>query len=100
MMFGQRLVCRVVPVSQQHPQLFKGANKKFRVVPRQAIEAERHNRVRTPEEEVKRIKRLVKVDNRRKRRIEGQGIDYAYEGLSAKRQRSKPKRTTFDEDSD
>lgn len=27
MMFGQRLVCRVVPVDQQHPLLFKGANR-------------------------------------------------------------------------
>lgn len=27
MMFGQRLVCRVVPADQQHPNLWKGANR-------------------------------------------------------------------------
>lgn len=32
LMLGQKLQCRVVPVEQQHPQLWKGANRSFKKV--------------------------------------------------------------------
>ena len=35
-----------------HPQLWKGANRKFDRVPWRRIEAERHNAERTPEQQV------------------------------------------------
>ena len=36
-----------------HPQLWKGANRKFDKVPWRRIEAERHNAERTPEQQVR-----------------------------------------------
>lgn len=95
MMFGQRLVCRVVPADQQHPNLWKGANRKFKKVPWQKISADKHNRVRTPEEEVERIRKLVYKDNVRKRKLQEAGIDYEYEGLAEQRDKSRGKKIVF-----
>lgn len=95
MMFTQKLVCRVVPVSEQHPLLFKGANRTFTRVPWRKLEAERVNRVRTPEEHAKRINRLLKRDNRRERRIKEAGIDYEFKGYEDKLPKQ-PKKIKFD----
>ncbi len=52
MMFKEKLVVTVVPTQEVHPDLWKGANRKFRAYPWRKVERERHNAVRTPEEQV------------------------------------------------
>jgi len=43
----QKLVVSLVPAGEVHPELWKGANRKFARVPWRKIELERHNAERT-----------------------------------------------------
>lgn len=83
MMFKQKLRVKVVKAADLHPQLFKGANRKFRKIPRQKINTEIHNRERTAEESAARVKRHMSKDKKTKQRIKAAGIDYEYEPLEA-----------------
>ena len=82
-MFAQRLAVRVLRPAEVHPELFKGANRRFKQVPWRKIEAGRHNKERTPQEHAKRVAALLRRDRRRRQRIEDAGIDYEYDGLEA-----------------
>ncbi|KAF6257365.1 RNA-binding domain-containing protein [Scenedesmus sp. NREL 46B-D3] len=94
-MFKQKLSCRVLKQSEVHPQLFKGANRKFKKVPWKKIEAERVNKDRTPEEAAARTAALIRKDRSRAKRIAAAGIEYEYEPLEAQRPR-KARKVTFD----
>jgi len=83
MMFKQKLRVNVVKAADLHPQLFKGANKKFRAIPRQKLSRDQHNRERTAEEDRLRVKKAVAKDKQRRQRIKAAGIDYEYEPLQA-----------------
>ena len=50
----QKLVVSLVPAGEVHPELWKGANRKFARVPWRKIELERHNAERTPEQQARR----------------------------------------------
>jgi hypothetical protein len=45
---GRILRCKVIPKDQIHPELWVGANRKWRVVPRDRITREAHNKVLLP----------------------------------------------------
>lgn len=62
----QRISCRVLKPSEVHPDLWKGANRKFKVVPWQRLEEKRHNKPRTPEQHAKRVAALLRRDEKRK----------------------------------
>lgn len=81
MMFKQKLRVNVVKTADVHPLLFKGANKKFHAIPRQKLSREQHNRERTAEEDVLRVKKAIAKDKKRQQRIKAAGIDYEYEAL-------------------
>lgn len=148
-MFAQKLSVRCLKRDEVHPELFKGANRKFKQVrarvracgaciaaagawppgaslrracgaahgreesarvlgprpwqssrvvhspshtnlfptlpqiPWRKIEAERHNKPRTPQEHAKRVATLLRRDRKRQARIKEAGIDYEYDGLAA-----------------
>lgn len=82
-MFAQKLVCRLLKQDEIHPDLFKGANRTFKNKPWRAIEAERHNKERTPQEHARRVARLIRKDATRRKRIARAGIQYDYPGLQA-----------------
>ena len=52
-------------------------------MPWRKIEAERHNKARTPQEHAKRVAALLRRDRKRQERIKEAGIDYEYDGLAA-----------------
>ena len=79
MLLGQKLITRVVPKSEIHPDLFKGANRVFTKIPWHKIEEQRHNKVRSPEEEAKRASRQLRREKKRQRETAQAGIDYVYE---------------------
>jgi len=81
LMFAQRLAVRVIPASNVHPALFKGANRKFAVVPWRRVEAARANKARTPAGEAKRVGRAAGRDRARAAAIKKAGIEYEYEPL-------------------
>ena len=85
LMFGQKLVCKIVPLEEVHPHTFKGANQRFKKIPWRQIESERHNKERTKSEEAKRQKRLASKDLKRRGKIAAAGIDYEFEGYVAKK---------------
>lgn len=90
MLFGQTIKCHLVKPSEVHSALFKNANKRMKRKPWAKIEAERHNKERSPEEAQRRLARLIKKDGVRKKAIAAKGIEYEYEPLAA----AVPKRAT------
>jgi nucleolar protein 15 len=46
LLMGHILRCKVISKEEVHPQLWVGANKKFRRVPRERIERVKQNKVR------------------------------------------------------
>ncbi|CAL8463903.1 g3438 [Coccomyxa elongata] len=83
MMFKQKLSVHVMPAKDVHPDLWKGANRKFDNIPWRKIEMERHNAERTPEQQQARLERAVRRDKQRQKRLLESGIDYKYDPLEA-----------------
>lgn len=82
LMFGQKLVCRIVASEELHPHTFKGSERRFKKIPWRKIESERHNKDRTEKEEAKRQRRLAAKDRKRKAKIARAGIDYEFDGFA------------------
>ncbi|WVQ71089.1 hypothetical protein IAR50_000614 [Cryptococcus sp. DSM 104548] len=80
LLMGHLLKCHVIAADKVHPQLWAGANKKFRKVPRARVEKMRHEKERTEEEQAKADKKLLKKQNQRKSKLQKAGIDYEFEG--------------------
>ena len=81
MMFTQRLDTHIMKEEDLHPELFKGANQKFKVLPRQRLEREKLAQPKTAEQVKKNLDRLQKKDNKRRRKLEEAGIEYDFEGF-------------------
>ncbi|EPZ34447.1 Nucleotide-binding, alpha-beta plait domain-containing protein [Rozella allomycis CSF55] len=60
LMFGHVLHCKLIPKEKVHPELFVGANEVFRPLNYRKRARSEHNRIRTKEEEEKRIEKLRK----------------------------------------
>ncbi|KAL5000642.1 hypothetical protein BDV10DRAFT_31143 [Aspergillus recurvatus] len=63
LMYGHILKCKFVPSEQLHPELWKGANRRFKATPWNRIEQKRLNKGRTRENWTKNI------ENEQKRRL-------------------------------
>ena len=83
LMFSKILVAKVLPVDQVHPEMFKGANRPFKVVDRVAGVRKAHNKPRTPEQAAGREERLVKAERKKRAQLEKLGIEYAFDGYEA-----------------
>nr|ODO02597.1 nucleolar protein 15 [Cryptococcus depauperatus CBS 7855] len=80
LLLGHLLQCEVIPADKVHPQLWVGANKKFRKIPRARVELMKHDKQRTDEQKDKADKKLLKKQGQRKKKLEKAGIDYEFEG--------------------
>lgn len=96
---GHIMQCKVIPKDKVHPQLWVGANRKWRTVPPDQLTRAKHNKVRShlvlewwsgynrcwilqkrdEEEQQAATKRLLKRQNQRKRKLEDMGINYNFE---------------------
>ena len=83
LLFSKVLVAKIVPPADVHPELFKGANRPFKVVDRVASLRKLHNKARTPEQAEKREKRLLEQEKRKRKRLAEAGIDYEFGGFEA-----------------
>jgi nucleolar protein 15 len=63
LMYGHILKCKYVPQEQQHPELWKGANRRYKAVPWAKIEKQRLDRGKT------RDKWAEKIEAEKKRRL-------------------------------
>ncbi|KAJ3368882.1 hypothetical protein GGF31_006017 [Allomyces arbusculus] len=75
LLFGHVLRCRVIPRDQVHPDLFKNADRKFRIINTAAIHQRRHNTVDAKTAE-KRAKNLVTKAAKKQALLSELGIDY------------------------
>ncbi|XP_057293544.1 MKI67 FHA domain-interacting nucleolar phosphoprotein-like [Hydractinia symbiolongicarpus] len=82
LMFDRLLKCQFVPESSLHPDLWKGANKKFVWLNRRLKEKIRHNKLRSKDELKKTADRLIKKDNKRRKTFLDLGIQYEFPGYA------------------
>ncbi|EKM78131.1 hypothetical protein AGABI1DRAFT_121760 [Agaricus bisporus var. burnettii JB137-S8] len=82
---GHILRCKLIPKDEVHPELWIGANRKWRAVPRDRVVRVQQNKPRTREQRVKANKRLIKRQSERKRKLEELGIDYEFNAVGYKK---------------
>lgn len=80
LMYGRRLTCEFVPADKLNPAVFKGADRKFKTIPWRDINRARHNKVVTEEDYMKHVSRLVKGDEKKKKKLAELGLDYDFPG--------------------
>ncbi|TFK75148.1 hypothetical protein BDN72DRAFT_787740 [Pluteus cervinus] len=85
LIMGHILRCKVVPKDKIHPQLWMGANRKYRRVPADRIVRLEHNKARTQEEQGRANERLLKRQEARKRKLKEAGIKYDFDAVSYKK---------------
>ncbi|KAL4066743.1 hypothetical protein V8B97DRAFT_2022556 [Scleroderma yunnanense] len=85
LLMGHILQCKVVPKDKVHPDLWVGANRKWRPVPRDRIVRVQHHKPRTEESICKAERRLIKRQEERKRKLEEVGIKYNFDAVSYKK---------------
>ncbi|KAF5362834.1 hypothetical protein D9758_007130 [Tetrapyrgos nigripes] len=85
LLMGHILRCKVIPKDQVHAELWVGANRKWRPVPRDRVARVAQNKLRTEEEQAKASKRLIKRQNDRKRKLEELGISYNFDAVGYKK---------------
>eukprot|EP00246_Nothoceros_aenigmaticus_P005942 TRINITY_DN184_c0_g1_i1.p1 TRINITY_DN184_c0_g1~~TRINITY_DN184_c0_g1_i1.p1 ORF type:complete len:217 (-),score=30.85 TRINITY_DN184_c0_g1_i1:244-894(-) len=97
LLFESMVQVRQVPVDKIHPQMWVGANKKFRPRPSKKIQCKHQNRARTIEEQNRLMRNLVRKDWERRRKMEAAGIYYDFPSLASLVPRSS-KKVKFDQD--
>lgn len=76
LLFNQLLQCRLVPNEKVHADCFKGANRKFKVVPWNLINRKKHNAEKTSEELEKLKERLAERKKTLESKLQQSGIQY------------------------
>lgn len=99
LLMGHIMTCKVIPKDDVHPELWVGANRKWRVVPTYRLAQAQHNKVRSPafcfpltddrliwllqprNETQRRTaeKRLMKRQEARKRKLVEAGVVYNFD---------------------
>ncbi|KAK3216440.1 hypothetical protein GRF29_8g3287650 [Pseudopithomyces chartarum] len=92
LMFGHILQCRVVPQEQVHPELFKGANERFKVDPRNQKEGAAMARGATRDVWEKRVKKETKRRAAKSKALLEE-FGYEFEAPAIKSVDSVPKKT-------
>ncbi|KAL1742598.1 hypothetical protein HDZ31DRAFT_65828 [Schizophyllum fasciatum] len=76
LLMGHILRCKVIPKDEVHPELWIGANRKYRAIPTVRINKLQHDKSRTEEEKQRVEKRLLKRQRQQQRKLAAAGIDY------------------------
>jgi nucleolar protein 15 len=95
LLMGHIMRCKVIPKDQVHPELWVGANRRWRPVPKVRVAKAEHNKVggpsslcniarahyislqlRTQDEQMRVAHRLLKRQEERQRKLEKAGISY------------------------
>lgn len=78
---SSRLCVQVIPSEKIHPDLWIGANRKWRRIPSARLERSNFGKERTEAEQTKARSKLVAREQERQRKIKEAGIDYEYKGF-------------------
>ncbi|KAF5327634.1 hypothetical protein D9619_004325 [Psilocybe cf. subviscida] len=84
LLMGHILRCKVIPKDEVHPELWVGANRKWRVVPKDRVARAEHDKPRTDAEKARANKRLLKRQAERKAKLANAGIDYDFDAVAYK----------------
>lgn len=94
---GHLVQCKVIPKDEVHPNMWIGANRKYRNIPSERITRDAHNKVsfhwfvalrfiplttsqsRSPEAQSKLAKRLKRRQKAQSTKLSNSGITYTYE---------------------
>lgn len=79
---GRLLQVKEVSKDKVHPELWVGANRKFRQVPGDRIERVVRSREKTEEEQERSNERKLKRQEQRRQKLAQLGIDYDFEGYT------------------
>ncbi|KAK7335354.1 hypothetical protein VNO80_27140 [Phaseolus coccineus] len=96
LLFEHLLQVHVVPPEQVHPRLWRGFSYRHKPLDYVQIERKRHDKERTLEEHKKLVERILKHDQKRRKRIEAAGIDYECPEIVGNIQPA-PKKIKFDD---
>ncbi|ESQ40370.1 hypothetical protein EUTSA_v10014607mg [Eutrema salsugineum] len=91
------LQVHVIPPEHVKPNLWKGFKSQYKPVDWVQIERKQHNKERTLEEHRKMLQKVVKRDQKRRKRIEAAGIEYECPELVGNTQ-PVPKKIKFSEE--
>jgi len=83
LLFGNILRCKVVPKSQQHENLFKGANRRFKKVPWAKLEARKLERPKSQSEWTRKIGRETERRASRAEKLQAMGYEFDAPALKA-----------------
>lgn len=76
LLFEHILQVHLIPPEHVHPKLWRGFNPRFKPVDRVQVERKLQNKERTLEEHKKLVEKILKRDQKRRKRIEAAGIEY------------------------
>ena len=93
LLFESVLKVRLMTAEECHPELWKGANRKFKAVPWRRKAAEAHDKPRSDAELAKRDAALLAGERARRRKIEKAGIEYDFPGYAAAKKTKGAKKT-------
>eukprot|EP01117_Protostelium_nocturnum_P007716 TRINITY_DN2768_c0_g1_i2.p1 TRINITY_DN2768_c0_g1~~TRINITY_DN2768_c0_g1_i2.p1 ORF type:complete len:252 (+),score=93.66 TRINITY_DN2768_c0_g1_i2:346-1101(+) len=94
MMFGHKLVCKVIPKSKVFTKMWRNP----RPVPLQENAIREKNRSKTSKELERSRTRLLHNESKKRKMLEGLGIDYDFPGYSSSVRPSAKKKTFSDEE--
>uniref|UniRef100_A0A6N2MCB3 RRM domain-containing protein n=1 Tax=Salix viminalis TaxID=40686 RepID=A0A6N2MCB3_SALVM len=76
LLFEHLLQVHVIPQEHVHPKLWKGFNYRYNPLNRLQTERKLHNKERTLDEHRRLVVRIMKQDQKRRKKIEAAGLDY------------------------
>ena len=76
---GHILQCRLVPPAQVHPELWRGANRRYKVMPRNKMEGRKLNTARGREVWRERLNKERRRRREKGERLKALGFDYDFE---------------------
>ena len=83
LLFESVLKVRTMTEAECHPEMWKGANRKFKQVPWQKKAADQHDRERSADEQKARNAALLRGERRRRKKIADAGIEYDFPGYAS-----------------
>jgi len=88
LLMGHILTCKVIPKDKVHPELWVGANRRWRVVPTYRLAQAQHNKPRTEVQQRTAENRLLSRQRARKRKLAELGIVYEFAKVGYKKPKS------------
>ncbi|PWY97082.1 hypothetical protein BCV70DRAFT_203190 [Testicularia cyperi] len=89
---GRLLQVKVVPKDKIHPEMWIGANRKYRPIPVDRLERLNRSQPRTEEQQESAIQRTLDRQDKRRKKLADAGIDYDFEGYTREGAQSPPKK--------